>query len=116
MKEEIKERWIEALRGKYKNKKTIGRLRRRDCFCALGVLCDLFTKERGIQWEMSYNGAGYSLSNSVSYLPRSVRNWSGISEMDGAVEGVVSSVTINSDDGETFKQAISFIKENWRVL
>lgn len=41
MKEEVKEKWLHALRsGNYKQ--GVGRLRTDDEFCCLGVLCDLY--------------------------------------------------------------------------
>ena len=50
MKTEIKTRWIAALRsGEYKQ--GYGHLRTMDnCYCALGVLCDLYSKDENRQW------------------------------------------------------------------
>ena len=47
---EIKTRWISALRsGAYKQGKHT--LHSEDnCFCALGVLCDLYAQEKGFKW------------------------------------------------------------------
>jgi hypothetical protein len=47
---EIKARWIAALRsGQYKQGQ--GNLHPTPkCFCALGVLCDLYAKEHGMEW------------------------------------------------------------------
>jgi hypothetical protein len=47
--EEIKKRWVEALRsGDYEKGRRYMRVN--DKFCALGVLCDLHAKETGIEW------------------------------------------------------------------
>lgn len=46
MEELIKQKWVEALRsGKYKQ--SIGALRKDNKYCCLGVLCDLYRKEKG---------------------------------------------------------------------
>ena len=47
MKQEIKEKWVSALRsGEYKQGKE--GLRIYNEFCCLGVLCDLYIKETGV--------------------------------------------------------------------
>lgn len=50
MNPEIKTRWITALRsGKYKQ--GAGYLNENDCFCCLGVLCDVVKDELQIDWD-----------------------------------------------------------------
>lgn len=50
--EEVRTKWVEALAGDYYNKKGKGRLRtdgeKETRYCCLGVLCDIFPKELGI--------------------------------------------------------------------
>lgn len=70
--------WIKALRsGNYKQTESV--LRKDDCFCALGVLCDVLTKDpsTGFHWlspTLSYNRyrIAYTFFESVSTLPMNV--------------------------------------------
>lgn len=69
MEASLKAKWIEALRsGKYKQ----GRLKLRDktdCFCCLGVLCDI----SGVsEWEE--NGQHYSYDGALCLPPSLLRN------------------------------------------
>ena len=76
MNERIKEKWLKALRsGKYKQGK--GELREGGKFCCLGVLCDLYTKEKNVPWN--------SLVNLSKLLPLKVQRWAGLKEMDPSV-------------------------------
>jgi hypothetical protein len=76
MKQEIKQKWVKALRsGKYKQGE--GRLKQKDTFCCLGVLCDLYRKETGEPWEKDEYGSETML-NEESFLPPTVKRWAGI--------------------------------------
>lgn len=81
MKPEIKEKFIKALRsGEYKQ--NFGSLRDKDCYCAAGVLCDLYIKENsGAEWERSHDGK-YSFRGKTEItkfsFPYVVRKWAGI--------------------------------------
>lgn len=74
MNQEIKQRWLAALRsGEYQQ--AHGRLRNGDSFCCLGVLCDLHSKTTGNAWGdddryFSVDGA----------LPPEVQEWSGLTD------------------------------------
>jgi len=86
MNADIKAKWVAALRsGEYKQGKN--RLRTKDSFCCLGVLCDLFLKDgRGGKWDdtlagISYDGQRFAISEDEgsSYgLPESVSAWAGV--------------------------------------
>lgn len=53
MKKEIADRWVAALEsGEYKQGQR--RLRCNDEYCSLGVLCDLYSKETGIEWAIIF--------------------------------------------------------------
>lgn len=79
MNQEVKEKWVAALRsGKYVQSKL--RLKTKYGYCCLGVLCDLAVKE-GICKE--YPGEDLhteevSFDNRTSILPDSVLRWAGI--------------------------------------
>lgn len=87
MNQEIKKKWVEALRsGDYKQ--TTGYLKRDNCFCALGVLCDLYIKEQSLcEWTDSYCGKGYlaiqkkndPYSRSIAALISCIVDWAGCS-------------------------------------
>lgn len=73
MNQEIKQKWLAALRsGEYKQGR--GCLKRDNRYCCLGVLCDLYAKEKGLEWE----GSTIIPSESSYYLPRTVSIWAGI--------------------------------------
>ncbi len=79
MNQEIKERWIEALRsGEYQQ----GREHLFHCgkFCCLGVLTDLYIKEHGLQWKQDFADLWSFEEEGGTFLPRSVQDWSGILE------------------------------------
>lgn len=112
MKPEIKERYIAALEsGEYKQMR--GQLKGKlstapdghaiDCFCALGVLCDLYSKEFNVPWEGTrFQGSGCGLSEEVAA-------WAGVVDVDSVsdfdinfqYQGDDSSV-VNLNDGECF--------------
>lgn len=49
MYKDIKAKWVYALRsGDYEQ--GLGKLRKDDKFCCLGVLCDIHSKETGTEW------------------------------------------------------------------
>jgi hypothetical protein len=83
MNQEIKEKWVKALRsGEYPQ----GTLALNDCgkFCCLGVLCDMYSKETGEPWVESEITQGKKLIHSEEgLLPYEVRYWSGANTSDG---------------------------------
>ncbi|QGT54331.1 hypothetical protein b3_0087 [Synechococcus phage B3] len=71
MKQEIKEKWVAALRsGEYQQ--TTGCLRSSEGFCCLGVLTDLYLKEHDEEWGGFIKGSEY-------VLPGWVRMWAEVS-------------------------------------
>ena len=73
---EIKARWISALRsGAYKQGHHT--LHSEDnCFCALGVLCDLYAQDFGIKWETHQTLMGnHSHFVTVMALPHELMNF-----------------------------------------
>ena len=76
MNQEIKQRWIKALRsGEYQQGKES--LYHCGKFCCLGVLTDLYIKEHGLQWNQD-SADLWSFEEEGGVLPRSVQKWSGI--------------------------------------
>lgn len=86
MKQEIKEKWVKALRsGLYTQGRNV--LRRGDSFCCVGVLCDIHREETGEgSWVPMDSGIG---EGSLGYFtergeeealttPPSVMDWAGV--------------------------------------
>jgi hypothetical protein len=78
MKPEIKQLWVEALKGgKYKQAK--GRLHMgRGGFCCLGVLCDVYRQKTGNGEWVKRNG-DYYFESECNVLPTAVCEWAGLS-------------------------------------
>jgi hypothetical protein len=78
----IKAQWVAALRsGEYRQGSSY--LRKGDCFCPLGVLCDLAVKAGVVKWETFNTGEMqvkdlYHCNNSTSTAPLDVRVWAGL--------------------------------------
>jgi hypothetical protein len=118
MNPEAKTKVVEALRsGKYKQ--GAGYLRRGDCFCVWGVICDvseigawvpdlgeLYRYEDGIdqsdrRWQRWFGPA------------HSVKNWVGLDDYDSHVEinGIVDTLMDHSDYGVAFAELADAIEE-----
>lgn len=83
MKPEIKAQWVAALRsGEYKQGER--RLRTKDQFCCLGVLCDLHAKATDGAWNLDQRGIGV-YNDAVSMLPGDVISWAGLDRNDPIV-------------------------------
>ena len=104
MNQEIKRRWVEALRsGEYKQGREA--LKRQGQFCCLGVLCDLHAKETNTRW-VDYINKDWSSDylNQDSVLPDQVMEWAGICESDPVIttgESTSNSIT-HYNDGKRY--------------
>jgi hypothetical protein len=75
MKQEIKEKWVAALRsGEYRQ--TRSTLRDETGFCCLGVLTDLYLKENDEEWVLI--NTHYSFDDENLLLPQQVQEWAEI--------------------------------------
>jgi len=91
MDQSIKRRWVRALRsGKYQQGKDFLRRegKKEDLFCCLGVLCDLYEKEKELNgWRSNEIFNGREVIKSYlgvgNVLPEHVKEWSGLSSVDG---------------------------------
>lgn len=77
MKQDVKEKWVAALRsGEYQQ--TQSELKDlRGGFCCLGVLCDLYLNEKGLKWEHDREGHNV-VDGEYGLLPPSVSEWAGL--------------------------------------
>lgn len=91
MNQQIKARWVEALRsGKYGQ--TSSYLYDSQGFCCLGVLCDLYNQEQKKKKKKTLpvikindltEGKCYMYGKNTSYLPTVVKNWAGMKTRKG---------------------------------
>lgn len=107
MNQEVKTKWIQALRsGKYKQ--GFGVLRGEDCYCCLGVLCDL---NEDTDWEVLDNPVENIYKpfpdNSYICLPNKISEWA---EITARQEDVLA--TLNDTARYTFEQIADYIEEN----
>lgn len=115
----IKHRWIEALEsGEYQQ--GTHRLRTFDGgFCCLGVLCDVYSKETGIQWKDGVSpGFGGNIANeffgSITTLPWQVMDWAGLdTELGHFVlpNGDRTSLSAMNDKGVKFPEIADVIEQ-----
>lgn len=100
MKSEIKTKWIKALKsGAYD--KCEGTLYENGSYCAYGVLCDIYAKEKGVQFK---NVIKRRRSNSI--LPNSVSTWAGLGNIRCEDEVVV----LNDRKHYTLKQIGEYLE------
>lgn len=124
MNQEIKAKWIAALRsGQYKQ--GTGTLRTsNDKFCCLGVLADLHRKEVGGRWEWDDLGGGYCViitqptnNSATADLPRSTRDWAGLESTNPMVYAKqelhtpIRPLAAVNDSGYTFDRIADIIEQ-----
>jgi hypothetical protein len=125
MNREIKKRWVAALRsGKYRQ--SCGHLREDDCYCALGVLCDLFVQEHeheGVSWDKTlgqYYFVRYEKDQATYYyefLPPVVMKWAGVRHENPEFfveesEDCFTVADLNDDQALSFDQIATIIEES----
>jgi len=108
-----KNKWITALKsGEYQQGR--GALRTlEDKFCCLGVLCDLYGKEKGVNWELRKNKIKYIFLDESGTLPTIVKQETCIK--DGKMSIVITLNDGNNGDGEppkSFNEIADWIEEN----
>ena len=114
MNQQIKEKWLNALRsGEYSQSR--GCLRTTEGFCCLGVLCDLYSKETGTEWEEFKKDEALSSYSSfleeIGTLPKEVMEWSGLKNPNPYFENMGSLAVLN-DSGTEFPK-IADVIENY---
>lgn len=110
-------KWVAALRsGEYKQ--TQGRLQENDCYCCLGVACDLFIKEhpdklvrQEVEGRIHFSHEDQTVFN---ILPKVVQEWLGLTSDSGKyyddVNGNTHLWADNDVRRKTFKQIASIIE------
>ncbi len=119
MNQRVKGLWLEALEsGEYAKGK--GRLRYGEAYCCLGVLCDLYRKEKGKEWEkvqIDEEEQAYKYAGQDCILPAIVQEWAELKRCNPYIgtdkEGsLMTAVSANDDGGMTFKEIAKGIKKN----
>ena len=120
MNQSVKEKWITALRsGEYKQ--AVGRLRRGDCYCCLGVLTDLYDKDTQNGYHEWYEEDGQYVytsghGTSETTLPVSVMKWADLAECNPTVreermgEPITSLAYLNDNEALDFNQLADIIE------
>lgn len=118
MNQAIKEKWVNALKsGEYEQGTDF--LNKDGEFCCLGVLCDLYNKETGIEWEDAKwedakNQAPKhkikSFLGQQAVLPSVVVEWAGLENDNPLILGYESLASIN-DKYESFKEIANLIEK-----
>lgn len=125
MNQEIKQKWLTALRsGEYEQgRETLRSLDNK--FCCMGVLCDLYIKEnqaedKKVDWNINPYRKAYSFEECSSLTPNVVLEWAGIdTELDlgpyvpHPIEGYgLSSVGVMNDMSVSFIDIADIIEES----
>src|SRR5574337_320244 len=115
MKQEIAEKWANALLSKaYKQ----GRYQLRnsnDEFCCLGVLCDLYAKENTTPVIPLADFDRYLYFGDDVYLPEQIKSWAGLLSAFGRRDTGPSLASLN-DNGSSFSSIAQVIKKEWKDL
>lgn len=118
MKEEIAEKWTTALcSGEYKQGKH--RLRSKDEeFCCLGVLTDLYLKEKGLDWDDTPDNISYySQAGMNAVITEDVRIWAGMRTAGGdRPNSRYPALFSLNDTGYTFQEIAKVIKDEKDTL
>lgn len=93
MNPQVKEKWINALRsGEYKQGRE--KLRSPNGYCCLGVLCDLYSKEKEIEWtfkeafeeENTQPVDRWYFDGESEFLPQSVKEWAELEQINPLIK------------------------------
>ena len=113
MNKEVKSKWIEALRSQEYNQ-SFDRLRDKNGYCCLGVLCDIHAKETGNEWVDMVKPipCGKYYLGHVSNLPKEVIKWAGLEKQNPMLTVDMSASSCNDSHEYTFNQIADLIQEN----
>lgn len=122
MKKRIKNMWVKALREKKIGEQRVRQgqswLRKSETkFCCLGVLCEIYRQDTGKgEWKIEYNDIfqfKQKRTYDVSFLPKSVVRWAGLSDTDPLSTSHSGTQTLSrmNDDGVEFDKIADFIED-----
>ena len=119
MKKQVMKKWVTALRsGKYKQGKEY--LCDNGKYCCLGVLCDIYNKERVKSKKRSiveeYKSTSYlHFDGSWDVLPECVMEWAGMGSATGALslKDIDTSLAELNDNGKKFSTLANTIEKHY---
>ena len=119
MNQEIKEKWVAALRsGEYQQGQNVLRTKD-DKFCCLGVLTDLCVKAGKLpEGELSTEGFyhytnGEDRGEQGSVLPSPVADWAKIGSINPVSESKGQTLAVLNDGGLTFGEIANVIEQDF---
>ena len=80
MKKNINDLWTKALRSDQYEQGTHCLKNENNEYCCLGVLCDLYRKEKNLEWQGDGRSNSIIFLDEEYYLPREVVEWSGLKD------------------------------------
>lgn len=119
MREKIKERWINALTsGEYQQASGCLKITSDKSpisngtmsFCCLGVLCDLYSQEVGVEWDKKPDGP-WQFFGHKDYLPDDVMTWAELEEEDPYIESEDATLSELNDNVYSFDEIAELIKD-----
>jgi hypothetical protein len=105
MNQQIKEKWVAALRSGDYMQGTHQLRTTDDRYCCLGVLCDINAKETGQGWDIEADKAPMYGGSAVA-ATEIIRDWAGMSSKQHS-----DCVTMNDITGYTFNQIADHVEE-----
>jgi len=119
MNEEVKKKWVEALRsGEYEQGRCA--LNREGKFCCLGVLCDVHRLEQlelkgsAPAWVKEVCEESLSYDGASTLLPVEVSRWAGfIANPNIEIDGTLSTLATHNDHGKSFEAIADAIEEQF---
>lgn len=111
MNKTIKRKWISALKsGKYGQ--TREKLKSKNgTFCCLGVLCDIYAKEKNKKWHTNEDDEKMmEMDDSDGSLPKSVMKWAGLNSGNPKINGHTLSEW-NDQEEYKFKEIATLIEK-----
>lgn len=114
MKKTVMKKWVKALRsGEYKQTK--GRLRNSVGFCCLGVLCDIYAKDKKIkEFWIPYGHAFSAGDTDAVFLPTHIKKYSNLKSVNGSIGNM--SLAGQNDRGKTFPEIADIIEQHCEEL
>lgn len=115
MNQEVKTKWLDALRsGKYEQGQSF--LRVDDTFCCLGVLCDIYLKEKNLNWiqvNVDDDPILYSCMRFTEdeVLPEEVMKWVSLDTPDPRITSKNAQVSELNDDSYSFNEIADLIEK-----
>ena len=130
MKKTIAKLWAEALRsGEYKQTREVLHSidSGKESFCCLGVLCDLYQKDRrskkkkglSVDEKQGWGSCEVAYDGLSAVLPQAVIKWAGMKTENGSwddTDANASLVYLNDEDRKTFKSIASVIEKRMENL